>query len=79
MSAFFGPFAYLSLVHATRGGDVAIISSYRYSRLPFALFLGGLLFDEKPNSLMLIGSLLIVISGVLTLILSTRKKLGKSF
>jgi drug/metabolite transporter (DMT)-like permease len=73
MSAFFGPVAYLSLIFATRSGDVAIVAPYRYSRLPFALLLGALLFDERPNTIMLVGCFLIVASGILILILSSRR------
>ena len=72
LSSFFGPLAYLTLVFATRVGDVAVISPYRYIRLPFALILGFFFFDEKPNLLMLTGCFLIVISGVLILVFSKK-------
>ena len=74
LSALFGPLAYLSLVAATRGGDVALVSPYRYSRLPFALVLGFFLFNENPDKWMLLGCFLIVISGVFVLFLSRGKK-----
>ena len=74
LSALFGPLAYLSLVAATRGGDVAVISPYRYTRLPFALALGLFLFDEYPDRWMILGCFLIVFSGVFIMYLSGRKK-----
>ncbi len=74
LSALFGPLAYLSLVAATRGGDVAVISPYRYTRLPFALALGFFLFDEYPDRWMILGCFLIVFSGVFIMYLSGRKK-----
>ena len=74
VSAFFGPIAYLCLVHATRAGDVGIVAPFRYLRLPFALVLGHYFFDERVDSFMLIGSILIIISGVL-IIFSTGKSL----
>ena len=74
LSALFGPLAYLSLVAATRGGDVAVISPYRYTRLPFALALGFFLFDEYPDRWMILGCFLIVFSGVFIMYLSGGKK-----
>ena len=74
LSALFGPLAYLSLVAATRGGDVAVVSPYRYTRLPFALTLGYFVFNENPNKWMILGCFLIVISGVLIIFLSSNKK-----
>ena len=73
LSAFFGPIAYLSLILATRGGDVAVTSPYRYTRLPFALLLGVFLFDEKPNEWMLLGCFFIITTGILILLFSGRK------
>lgn len=74
LSALFGPLAYLSLVAATRGGDLAVISPYRYTRLPFALALGFFLFDEYPDRWMILGCFLIVFSGVFIMFLSGGKK-----
>ncbi len=73
VSAFFGPFAYLFLVFATRLGEVAVITPYRYTRLPFGLFLGFFLFDEKVSPTMLVGCILIVASGAFLLFLSNKK------
>ena len=78
LSALFGPLAYLSLVAATRGGDVAMISPYRYTRLPFALVIGFFLFDESPNKWMLLGCFLIVFSGIFVLFYSSSKRSGKN-
>ena len=78
LSALFGPLAYLSLVAATRGGDVAMISPYRYTRLPFALVIGFFLFDENPNKWMLLGCFLIVFSGIFVLFFSSSKRSGKN-
>ena len=74
LSSLFGPLAYLFLVAATRGGDVAVISPYRYTRLPFALALGFFLFDEYPDRWMILGCFLIVFSGVFIMYLSGGKK-----
>jgi drug/metabolite transporter (DMT)-like permease len=63
----FGVGAYLSIVGATRLGDLAVVSSFRYSRMLFALALGVLLFGERPDALMLLGTAVIIASGLYTL------------
>ena len=64
VSALAGSGAYFCIVLATRGGDIAVVSPFRYSRLLFALALAVIFFDEEINSMMLIGSCLITISGI---------------
>ena len=72
-SAFIGPSAYLALVFATRSGDVATISPFRYTRLPFALTISFFLFDERLDSSMLIGCFFVVFSGFCILLFNTKK------
>jgi drug/metabolite transporter (DMT)-like permease len=62
-----GVFAYYAVIGATRTGDVAIVSPFRYSRLVFALIIGILAFDERPDAMVLIGAFIIVASGIYTL------------
>ncbi|WP_439156347.1 DMT family transporter [Yoonia sp.] len=62
-----GVAAYYTLVAATRIGDMSVIAPFRYSRLIFALFIGVLVFGEKPDALTLIGAAIIVTSGTYTL------------
>mgnify|MGYP003565652841 FL=1 len=62
-----GAGAYWSVVLATRGGDVAVVAPFRYSRLVFALVLAVVFFDETLSIPMLVGSALIVGSGLLTI------------
>ncbi|WP_341365638.1 DMT family transporter [Yoonia sp. BS5-3] len=59
--------AYLALVAATRTGNAGIISSFRYSRMIFALILGYLVFAEVPDLPTLIGATIIIASGIFTL------------
>jgi drug/metabolite transporter (DMT)-like permease len=65
----FGTGGYWAIIEATRTGDVARISPFRYSRLLFALVGGALVFGESPDLLTLAGSGLIVASGLVTLLL----------
>ena len=64
--------AYLALVGATRYGNAGIISSFRYSRMLFALILGYLFFREIPDAATLIGATIIIASGVFTLMREAR-------
>jgi drug/metabolite transporter (DMT)-like permease len=63
----FGVVAYSALTAAMRRGDVAVVTPFRYTRLPFALVLAVLVFGERPDAVMLLGSALIVGSGLFTL------------
>lgn len=63
----FGGLGYYALVGATRTGDVAVVVPYRYTRLLFAMILGALLFDERPDTLTLSGAALIVGAGLYTI------------
>ena len=59
--------AYTAVVRATREGQVAVIAPFRYSRLLFAGLLAASIFGEPITASLLIGSALIVASGILTL------------
>lgn len=73
VAAAAGTGACLSLVLATRAGDVATVAPFRYTRLIFALGLAILIFDETVNLLMLAGSATIIGSGVFMLTLEERQ------
>ncbi|MDO6564280.1 DMT family transporter [Amphritea sp. 1_MG-2023] len=75
---FFGVLAYNALTIAMRTGDVSVVSPFRYTRLLFALLLGVFVFGERPDMITLSGSLLIVLSGVYTLLHSRRIKVSPS-
>lgn len=65
--AGFGMLAYLSIVTATRTGNVSMISSFRYSRMIFALIIGYLAFAEIPDWPTIVGATIIIASGIYTL------------
>jgi drug/metabolite transporter (DMT)-like permease len=69
-----GMIAYLAIVAATRGGNAGIISSFRYSRMIFALVIGYLMFAEVPDAATLIGAAIIIASGIYTLWRETRMR-----
>ncbi|SCZ69391.1 Uncharacterized membrane protein [Epibacterium ulvae] len=68
-----GVIAYMALTGAMRSGEIAIIAPFRYTRLVFAMILGIAIFGERPDMLTLIGSAVIIASGVFTLLRSQRK------
>lgn len=62
-----GVFAYYSIVAAMRLGEISFVTPFRYSRILFALFIGWIVFAERPDALMLVGAVMIVASGLFTL------------
>ena len=55
---------YLAMVFAMRFGDIAAISPFRYVALVFGILYGYLFFGEIPQPIMLLGSVIIVASGL---------------
>lgn len=63
---------YYAIVAATRIGEIAFVTSFRYSRLVFALIIGAIFFGERPDLMTLAGAALIVGSGLYTLLRERR-------
>jgi len=59
-----GALAYILLIESIRMAEVSVVMPYRYSRIIFLLVLGIVIFNEKPNGLMLLGAALIILSGI---------------
>lgn len=55
---------YLCVTTAMRIGEVSAVSPFRYTRLPFAVLVGFILFSETPDAPTLFGSALIIGSGL---------------
>jgi drug/metabolite transporter (DMT)-like permease len=64
---FAGGGAYYAIVLATRIGELSAVMPFRYARLVFALVLAYFVFGERPDGPMLLGSGLIVGTGLYTL------------
>jgi S-adenosylmethionine uptake transporter len=58
---------YVFSVLVMRVGEIGFVAPFRYTSLIWALGLGYLVFGEWPNTLALIGSLIVVSTGVFTL------------
>jgi drug/metabolite transporter (DMT)-like permease len=67
-----GVAAYYALTVAMRTGEVSVVTPFRYTRLVFALILGILVFGERPDTMTLLGSAIIVTSGIYALLRSRR-------
>jgi drug/metabolite transporter (DMT)-like permease len=63
-----GVIAYYALTAAMRSGELSVIAPFRYTRLVFAMILGIIVFGERPDSLTLIGSAIVVLSGIYTIL-----------
>ncbi|MDP4033130.1 MAG: DMT family transporter [Pseudorhodobacter sp.] len=71
----FGVGAYYALTAAMRMGEVSVITPFRYTRLVFALILGAVVFAERPDAATMIGSAVIVVTGIYTLLRSRKRGL----
>ena len=59
-----GSVGYMFLIASLRMSEVSIVTPFRYSRIIFLLVLGVVIFDERPNFLVLAGATLVIASGV---------------
>lgn len=63
---------YLFSVMVMRVGDISFTAPFRYTGIIWALLLGWAFFDEWPDVLTLIGSVIVVLSGLFTLYRESR-------
>ena len=62
-----GCFSYFSLMKAMRRGDVSFVTAFRYTRILFGVGAGVLLFDETVTVGLILGSVIIIGSGLFLL------------
>ncbi|MBX3581047.1 MAG: DMT family transporter [Rhizobiaceae bacterium] len=55
---------YQFIIHALRAGDISFVAPFRYTSLLFSIALGMLVFGDIPDLPMIIGSVIIVGSGL---------------
>ena len=70
----FGLGGYLAIVAATRAGDVAFTSSFRYFRMVFAVIIGFFVFAERPDLPTLIGTAIVIGAGLFILMRERRTR-----
>ena len=66
-ASLIGAAAYAGLMKAMRTGEVSAVTPFRYSRLLFGVACGVFIFGETVSTNMLLGSALIVASGLIIL------------
>ncbi len=66
-AAVFATVAYIAMVSAMRVGEIAFVSPFRYTALVFAVVLGLIVFDERPDFWTYLGSALVVGTGLFTM------------
>lgn len=62
-----GTAAYLAITLAMRIGEVSAIASFRYSRIVFAMLIGYVVFAERPDLWVWVGTGVIILSGLYAL------------
>lgn len=76
----FGALAYYGIVQAMRIGEAAAVTPFRYTRLLFSLFVGVVVFGERPDAMTLSGAALVIGTGLYTFVreqrLARRKRRG---
>ena len=71
-----GSFGNILITEAYRNSDVSLVTPIKYLNLIFAILFGYLIFNEIPNILTILGSILITISSII--IFSRERKLKRS-
>lgn len=59
-----GAVGYMSIVTSTRIAELSVVIPLRYARLVFAIAVGIIFFQERPDALTLLGAVIIVASGL---------------
>jgi drug/metabolite transporter (DMT)-like permease len=66
-AVFFLIGGYVTAVDFMRHGDISVVAPFRYTVIVFAMIVGFIVWGEVPDSLMLIGTAVIIATGVYTL------------
>nr|WP_281256057.1 DMT family transporter [Puniceibacterium antarcticum] len=76
-TALCGVWGYTALTTAMRTGEVSAVAPFRYSRLLVGLILAMTIFGERPDMLTLVGSAIIVLSGIYILLPARWRRLRR--
>jgi S-adenosylmethionine uptake transporter len=69
---------YFWSIQAMRFGEVSFTSPFRYTSLIWSILMGYLAFGDTPDLPMIIGSIIVVASGLFTLYRERKVKLSKA-
>ncbi|MDC1211708.1 DMT family transporter [Amylibacter sp.] len=64
----FGVIGYYCIVASTRIGEAGVVTPFRYSRLLFAIIIGFLVFNERPDFYTLLGASIVIMTGIYTVL-----------
>lgn len=70
---------FIGIVSSMRVGEVGVVTPFRYSVLIFAIIIGFIFFNEIPDTFTIIGSIIVVSTGIYTIYRERRmaKKLAR--
>ena len=80
LAAFFIVFGYYTAVLVMRSGEISFISPFRYTAILFALILGFIFFDEKPDITAFVGIVIVMLAGIILMMRnsSVQKKITEN-
>ena len=80
LAAFFIIFGYYTAVLVMRIGEISFISPFRYTAILFALILGLVFFDEKPDIIAFVGIVIVMLAGIVLMMRnsSVQKKITEN-
>ena len=58
---------YLTAVQAMRHGDISVVAPFRYAVVVWAIIVGFVVWDELPDTPMLVGTAIVIATGIYTL------------
>ncbi|QGX98229.1 DMT family transporter [Roseovarius faecimaris] len=68
----FSAIGYYGIVSGMRIGEASVVTPFRYTRLLFSIIAGILVFSERPDTLTLTGAVLIIATGLYTVLRERR-------
>jgi drug/metabolite transporter (DMT)-like permease len=68
---------YLTIIRAMRVGDLGFVAPYRYTALLWAIVLGYLVFGDFPDQWTLLGSAIVVATGLFTIWRESKVRAGR--
>ncbi|MBD8875019.1 DMT family transporter [Roseibium polysiphoniae] len=57
-------FGYIFIILAMRSGDISVVAPFRYSAVLWALAIGFLVWGEVPDAMTIIGTTIIILTGI---------------
>lgn len=65
MAGIVGGFGQIFLTSAYRNAEAAVLAPFDYASILFAILFGYLIFDEVPTRSVIIGSVIVIVAGIL--------------